>query len=95
MTDFWWRVSSWLECVLFHPRMKQVSDTEWELVRMPTNKKPAVWRVWRYCRLCGRGRAILRRQLERGVESRSRREPLPMDPGCTFRSVDGRNPRED
>ncbi len=93
----------WLRCFLLHRR--SYGDRKWELDRMSIRglkPGPALWRVWRYCQICGRGWTYTVEQsfyeaAQYPDGHKGHNEPLPTPPNqsCTFHSVDGRNPRED
>ncbi len=95
------RFYRWLRCFLLH--RQAYGDRQWELDRMPSNglvSKPALWRVWRYCQICGRGWTYMVEQkfdeaAQHPPGHKGHKEHLPINQGCTFHSVDGRNPRED
>ncbi|KKN68075.1 hypothetical protein LCGC14_0455290 [marine sediment metagenome] len=90
----------WLRCFLLHRRA--YGDRQWELDRMPTRglkPVPALWRVWRYCQICGRGWTYMVEQsfAEAAQHPNGHDERRPLSPNCVavFCTPDGKNPRED
>lgn len=74
-----------LWCIIFHRRC--FGDYTWEVVRLPSPggaELPALWRVWVYCRKCGRGWTKWVEQAGTRVKWIPRSKPLPGSPEAAF-----------